>query len=169
MVAFIASLLLTGLMTSVVVAVGRRRRPGTPLTWGEAFVAAVFVFALMFVIYGVVPHQWLAWADNELGWRSDKLGIPLGPLGGAFSGESTFYSESGNVLFPKGVPLPNGYFVITAQALRDIVAATIYIVFLGLQFFMWSWWQRRGARATERPELVSAYGRPLVKKVSVSP
>ena len=79
MVAFVASLLIT-------VAHGRRRRarapgaarPARPLTWGEAFVAATFVFALLFMAYGVVPHQWLAWADNELGWRNDKLGIPSG-------------------------------------------------------------------------------------------
>ena len=164
MVAFIASLVLTGLMTWVIVAVGRRRPQGTPLTWGEAFVAAVYVFTLMFVVYGIVPHQWLVWADNELGWRSDKLGIPLGPLGIALSGESTFYSNEGNVLLPQGIPLPNGYFVLTAQVLRDIIASTIYNVFLGLQFYLWSWWQKRGTQAAERPELVSAYGRPLVKK-----
>lgn len=164
MVAFIASLLLTGLMVGVIVRIGRRRTPGTPLTWGEAFVAAVFVFSLMFVIYGIMPHQFLAWADNELGWRSDKLGIPAGPLGLPFKGESNLFSHEGNVFFPKGIPLPNGFFIVTAQALRDILAAGLYILFLGLQWYTWSWWQKRGKVAAERPELVSAYGRPLLKK-----
>ena len=27
----------------------------------------------MFWVYGVVPHQWLTWADNELNWRADKI------------------------------------------------------------------------------------------------
>ncbi|MGI8793581.1 MAG: hypothetical protein ACR2H3_10450 [Acidimicrobiales bacterium] len=164
MVALIASILLTVLMMGVIVAVGRRRPTDQPLTWGEAFVAATFVFTLMFVVYGILPHQWLTWADNELGWRSDKLGIPAGPLGFIFGGESNLFSNSGNVFFPKGIPLPNGFFIITAQALRDILAAGIYIAFLGGQWYTWSWWQNRGKKAAEVPELVSAYGRPLVKR-----
>ena len=48
-------------------------RSGTPLTWGEAMVAATYVFFLMFWVYGVVPHQWLTWAQNELKWRSDAI------------------------------------------------------------------------------------------------
>jgi hypothetical protein len=155
-VAFIASLLILGLMVGTVLAVGRRRTPGTPLTWGEAFVAGTFMFALLFVLYGVVPHYWLAWADSELQWRSDKIGIPLGPLGSLFGVKD-------NLLFPKGVPLPNGHFVVTAQVLRDIVAATIYIAGLGLNFGLWLTWQKRGKRPAV-PELeTSAYGRPLIR------
>ena len=156
MVAFIASLIVTGVMTGVVMAVARRRPPGAPLTWGEAFLAATFVFGLLFVLYGILPHYWLAWADGDLGWRSDKIGIPLGPLGQLFDVKD-------NVLFPKGVPLPNGYFVITAQVLRDIIASGIYIVGLVLNFAMWLNWQKRGKKAAT-PELpTSAYGRPLVR------
>ena len=33
----------------------------------------MIVFFLMFWVYGVVPHQFLTWADNELNWRSDKI------------------------------------------------------------------------------------------------
>jgi hypothetical protein len=155
-VAFIASLLITGLMTGTVVAVGRRRPPDTPLTWGEAFLAATFVFGLLFMLYGMVPHYWLAWADNDLKWRPDKIGIPLGPIGSLFDVKD-------NLLFPRGIPLPNGYFVITAQVLRDIIAAGIYIVGLGLNFAMWLNWQKRG-RKPATPELeTSAYGRPLIR------
>ena len=156
MVAFIASLIITGLMVGVVVEVGRRRAPGTPLTWGEAFVAATFVFGLLFMLYGVLPHYWLAWADGDLAWRSDKIGIPLVPLGGLFDVKD-------NLLFPEGIPMPNGHFVVTAQVLRDIIAATIYIVGLGLNFAMWLRWQKRGKKAAT-PELeTSAYGRPLLR------
>ena len=164
MVAFLASLVLTVAMTGAVVAIGKRRKPGTPFTWGEAFVAAVWLFTLMFVIYGIVPHQFLTYADNDLKWRSDKVGIPIGPIGKAFGDtENSLFSHEGNVLFPEGVPLFNGNFVITAQVLRDILAAGIYIVFLVIQIVMWLQWQKRGQKAADKPELTSAYGRPLVR------
>ena len=41
--------------------------------WGEAMVAATYVFFLMFWVYGVVPHQWLTWVQNELKWRTDAI------------------------------------------------------------------------------------------------
>ena len=137
MVAFLVSLLISGLMVAVIVRVGRRRPVGTPLTWGEAFVAGVFVFLLLFLLYGVVPHQWLAFADNQLGWRSDKIGVPLGPLGSPLNGK---LGVKEGLLFPEGIPLPNGHFIVTAQVLRDIIAATLYIVFLLVQIKMWLWW-----------------------------
>lgn len=164
-VAFLFSVILAGAMIGVVLLVGKRRAPGTPLTWGEAFVAGVWVFALLFVIYGVVPHQWLSWADNALRWRSDKIGLPLGPFGGALKAVGLKSQIQKNLLFPNGIPLPNGHFIITAQALRDIVAAVLYGVFLVGQIILWLWWQNRGKKPAERPALVSAYGRPLVRKV----
>lgn len=157
MVAFIASLIVTGLMVATVLLVARRRPPGSPMTWGEAFVAGTFVFGLLFLLYGVVPHQWLAFADNALKWRSDKIGIPLGPIGKLFDVKD-------NVLFPEGIPLPNGRFIITAQVLRDVIAAGIYIAGLVLNFAMWLWWQKRGKKPAT-PELeTSAYGRPLLRR-----
>jgi hypothetical protein len=160
-VAFLVSLLLSLAMVGAIVRVGRSRPVGTPLTWGEAFGAAVFVFLLLFLLYGVVPHQWLAWADNELGWRSDTVGIPLGPFGGLLNGK---LGVKEGLLFPEGVPLPNGHFIITAQVLRDIIAAGLYIVFLVAQILMWLWWQKRDQRKPgDQAELTSAYGRPLVR------
>ena len=37
-----------------------------------AMLASTFVFFLFWWAYGVVPHLWLTWADNELGWRADQ-------------------------------------------------------------------------------------------------
>ena len=54
-------------------AIGRRRPPGAPFTWGEAFVTSTFVFGLMLLAYGVVPNEWLKFADDDLLWRSDKI------------------------------------------------------------------------------------------------
>ena len=143
MVALLVSILITAVMVGVVVRAAKRRAPGTPLTWGEAFVASTFVFALMLMLYGIVPNQWLLWADNELGWRSDKL----------------FLGDAGINFFGRG------RILISYQIFRDVIAAGIYIVFLGGQFYLWTWWQKRGRRAAATAELgSSAYGRPLVKK-----
>jgi hypothetical protein len=159
-VAFVFSLLISLAMVGVIVRVARNRPVGTALTWGEAFGAAIYAFFLQFMFYGVVPHQFLAWADNELKWRSDKIGIPLGPLGEALNGK---LGVQKGLLFPNGIPLPNGHFIVTAQVLRDIIAATLYIVFLLAQIKMWLWWQKRDKKKADTPELTSAYGRPLVR------
>ncbi len=151
MVAFFTSLIITGVMCAVVLLVGKRRKPGTPMTWGEGFLAATFMFALMLMFYGIVPNQWLLWADTELGWRSDSIGVPT-PFGR---------------LWPNGVTfLGRGRVTITAQVIRDIIAAGFYIVFFVAQIVGWLWWQKRGKRPAPAPALeTSAYGRPLVRKV----
>jgi hypothetical protein len=138
-VAFVVALLALCIATGTIVLVSRRRPPGAILTWGEAMAAAAFVFFTMFLAYGIVPHQWLAWADNELNWRADK--ILYGP---------------GDIV----AKLP---FTITYQVLRDLVAAGLYVVFLSGMVVLWSMWQARGkTKPAELP--VSSYGRPLVKK-----
>lgn len=154
MVGFLASLIITGLMIAVVAFVGQRRAPGAPLTWGEAFVAAVFMFALMLLMYGVVPNQWLLWSDSELGWRSDSIGIPT-PFGRLFADGLRFGGR--------------GQVIITAQVVRDIIAAGIYIVFFAGQLVGWLWWQKsrgKGRPAGATGEIkTSAFGRPLARKV----
>lgn len=139
--AFAVSVLATVAMTAVAIPVAKRRPIGTPLTWGEAMIAAAWVFAIMFLAYGVVPHQWLTWADNELGWRKDK--ILLGP------GE----------IFDKVLP-----FTLTYLVIRDLIATGIYVVFLGINIWVWSLWQKRGTTKSAPAIETSSYGRPLVKK-----
>lgn len=151
MVAFIASLIVTLVMCAVIVMVGRRRPPGTPLTWGEGFLAGTFMFALMLMFYGVVPNQWLQWAGNELGWRSDSIGVPT-PFGRLWPHGLTFFGR--------------GRVTITAQAVGDAVAAGFYVVFFVAQIVGWLWWQKRGKKTAPPPAIeMSAFGRPLVKKV----
>jgi hypothetical protein len=192
--ALIVSILAIVVMVGIAVVVARRRPAGTPLTWGEGFAAALFVFTLMLVSYAIMPSQWLTYADNTLRWRPDKIGIPTGPLhylpGWPQSHTTaahkvhvlwmTLHAHSaghGKVLFfiptDKGVLWPNGVtffargkIVISAQILRDVIVTLIYVVALGGQLYGWSWWQKRGKRRVVTPELpTSAYGRPLVRKV----
>ena len=145
MVAFITSLVITGLMCGVVVAVAKRRPVGQPLTWGEAFVSALFVFTLLFMAYGVVPDRFLIWADNELNWRSDR-------------NLTMFWNDEPGLSF-----MGRGRLLISWQTVRDIIVSGIYGVALGANFVAWLLWQKRGKNAGT-PELeTSAYGRPLTR------
>jgi hypothetical protein len=162
--AFLFSILVTVVAAGIVVRLAQRRPPKTPLTWGEAFVSAMAVFFVLLMIYGVVPNQWLRWADNELKWRSDKIGIPMGPIG-HFLYDHFGIGNAKNVIAPNGVKFGGrGKIVITAKILEDIIATLIYGVALVGQIVMWRYWQNRGKRA-EQPaiEKKSAYGRPLVR------
>ena len=140
MVAFISTIVILVLLIAPVFPYAKRRPEGTPLTWGEAMVGATYVFFVFFWAYAVVPHQWLTYADAELGWRSDLVWI--GPKGTLLT------------WFPIDIP---------AVVARDVIATLIYVVGLGFNIWIWAWWQNRSQRET-KPLPVSTYGRPLVKK-----
>jgi hypothetical protein len=139
-VALIVSLILTFALAGAVFAYGAKRPVGKPITWGEALLAGTFIYALLFLMYGVVPHQWLIYADSELNWRKDA--ILAGP---------------GSTGLLKDLP-----FSITKQTMRDLVVTTIYIVFFAAQIAGWALWQNRGKTKPIAIE-TSTYGRPLVK------
>ncbi len=168
MTAFVSSLAVLLLCCGLVMAYAKRRPVGTPVTWGEAIVSGVFIFGVMFLAYGIVPHQFLNWADSELKWRPDAIGIPLGWFGkDGFLG-SRGLGNSKNVLFGDGIKFfGRGKIEFNKESFRDIVAATIYIVFLGGQIVLWGKWQNRGKIAEAKQKAIptsSTYGRPLVKK-----
>lgn len=139
---FFISLLLSAAAFGVFMWMVRRPKSELPPTWAQSMLAALAVFALFLLIYGVVPHEWLTWADSKLGLREDKILLDTKPI--KFSG----------------------------RALRDIVATVIYIVFLGMNTWMWIAWQKRGTRkpkaapaaATPEPAGTSAFSRPVTKK-----
>ena len=147
MVAFVTSLIVTFIIVGGIVAYQERRPAGQVVTWGEAMFGSMVVFFLMFWVYGVVPHQWLTWADNELNWRTDK--ILYGPFDILKSQQDGGWS-----------PIRINYVVV-----RDLIAVVIYLIALGGNIAMWSAWQKRGAKQSDEktPER-STFGRPLVKE-----
>ena len=150
MAAFVSSIIVLILGIAICMYVGGRRPIGTPVTWGEAMVAGSYVFGLMLLAYGIVPHQWLNYADNELLWRPDKLLVGISSGGVVWGNDAKNLGGTGRIL-------------INYQAIRDIIATVLYVVFLGGQMYLWSMWQARGkTKPVELP--VSSYGRPLVKK-----
>ena len=131
------------------------------MTWGEAMIAALYVFYIFFWIYGVVPHYWLEWADKGLGWRADRF--VQGPSFGIFENDT---GASIGILAdqPSGGFMP---FTITYLVLRDIIAVLIYVVFLGANLFYWNHWQTRASRVQAKEQAVeqpSEFGRPLVRE-----
>lgn len=139
---FFISLLLCLISFAVFMWMVRRPKSELPTTWAQAMLGGAAVFALFLLIYGVVPHEWLTWADSSLGLREDKILIDTWAID--FSG----------------------------RALRDIVATMIYIVGLAINTWMWIAWQKRGtakpkpakAAATPEPAGTSAFSRPVTKK-----
>jgi hypothetical protein len=140
------------LMVAVCLYVGARRPIGTPVTWGEAMVGGTWVFGIMMLAYGIVPHQWLNYADNELLWRPDKLLVGISSGGVVWGNEAKDLGGTGRIL-------------INYQAIRDIVASVLYIVFLGGQMYLWSVWQKRGRKKPgDVEEARSRFGRPVLRK-----
>ena len=139
---FFIALLLCAVFFGVFMVLVRRPKSELPPTWAQSMLGATAVFGLFLLIYGVVPHEWLTWADSKLGLREDKILLDTRPI--KFSG----------------------------RALRDMVATFLYIFFLGVNTWMWMAWQKRGtakpkpaaAAATPEPAGTSAFSRPVTKK-----
>jgi hypothetical protein len=143
--AFIVSFVATVVLSLAIIPFGKRRPVDKPLLWGDALLGATYLFGLLFLAFGVVPHQWIDHADKDLGWSRDKL--IFGP---------------GGILKPESA---GGWNPITLQyeAVRDIIVVLIHVVFFGLYIYLAVWWQKRGeVKPKELP--TSTYGRPLVKK-----
>jgi hypothetical protein len=147
-VALSTSILAAALMTWGILRYAKRRPVGTPVSWGEAMVGATYVYFLSFLAYGVIPHQWLSLAENELNWRADRM-----------------FFGPGEILKPRHL---GGWFPfdVTYRTVSDSIAAVFYVVFLGAQIWLWLVWQNRGKKAEKKGAVVarSTYGRPLIKQ-----
>jgi lysylphosphatidylglycerol synthetase-like protein (DUF2156 family) len=123
------------------------RSPDQTTTWAEAMAGALAVTVLFTLVYGVIPHEWLTFANSYLNMSGDRfIKEPFWP----------FYDT---------IKLP-------FSAIRDTVAALIYVVAIGGNVVLWVKWQER---LTPKPESAegegaaevirtSRFGRPLKAK-----
>jgi hypothetical protein len=125
-----------------------RPRSPYPLTWAKGMLGAVGTFAVMILVYGVVPDEWLKFADAELGWSQSQIFQEIGPI------------------------------TINKRAVKDTIAVLIYLVFFGAQIALAVLWQKRPAPTAEavaaaeappeptaaRPAGRSKFGRPLSRR-----
>ncbi len=153
MVAFISTLVVLALGIAIAAFFAKRRPIGTPLSWGEAMAAGTFVFFFIFWAYGVIPHYLLMWADNELNWRPDVALYQYEWIGGVTLGFLQPQEDGG--WFP---------ISINMQHVRDTLVVLVYVVLLGLNIYLWAWWQKRGTAETTTEVATSDFGRPLVRK-----
>jgi hypothetical protein len=119
-----------------------------PVTWAQAMLGAIGMFALFMLCYGIVPSEWITFSDKYLQWSTDKF----------------VWRSTQSML---GLPW-NWPFSFNKQNIRDIVAAGIYGVFFLLNIILFLKWQKRptaaevAARSEEGTETgTSRFGRPL--------
>ena len=144
MVALVVSILFSIVMSLGILWYRNRLDDGYKMTWGEATLFSAYIFFLLFIVFGIVPHQWLTLAENEWSFRADRLFD--------FGGLATAQSQGG--WFP---------FDITLRAVSDSIAAIIYIVYLGGLSKLWGLWQTPKSSGSTEVE-TSTYGRPLVRR-----
>jgi hypothetical protein len=143
--AFLTALIATLVLSLAIIPYGKRRPVNAPFSWGEAMLASTYLFGVLFLAFGILPHQFIDHADKDLGWSRDKL--LFGP---------------GGILKPQSA---GGWNPITLQyqAVRDIVVVVLHLALIGMYLYLAVWWQKRGdVKPKELP--TSTYGRPLVKK-----
>jgi len=129
--------LITFIGIAIVVALMRRKRDPRDTTWAQAAAGAVGVTFLMFMAYGVVPHEFITFSDLYLGWTTDRILLDTYPL------------------------------KVNYQALRDILVVGIYLFFFALNLAIFVMWQKQGdakPAAADAPTKRSRFGRPLRKQ-----
>jgi hypothetical protein len=115
---------------------------GRKMTWARASVGAFLFTALMMILFGIVPNQWLALAQGEWEWTSAKVFVTI----------------------PNWLVL-NNQVDVSYAALKDILLQ-FYIggVTGGTIVTMYQWQERAKKRAAgPPPKPVSVYGRPVTK------
>jgi len=144
------SLLLIVMMVPIVIAL-RRPKPDKPTTWAQGMAGAVYVFWLFLLVYAIIPHEFITFADQYLLWGQNKYVI-----------KST-----------TAIPFFTAFnwpFSIDMQAVRDVVVVGIYVVFFAANIALFVMWQNRKVKteddAEEKTVVVgrSRFGRPLKAK-----
>lgn len=113
------------------------------MTWARAVFAATVTWVELVVIFGMVPSEWLNFAQTDLDWSSQRNALTI----------------------PSWLVLGN-QIDLSWEAVKDSISMGYHIVMLGAAAVFTLQLQRmkQGAPASaEKPESRSPYGRPLIK------
>ncbi len=155
----ITSLLVTAIMFAVCFRYAKKPRPNRERTWAEAMAGAVAVLGGMFLVYAVVPHEWITYADSRLAWTKD-----------AFFLKDGYKGPDGGLFTLRSIPFP---IEITWEVVQDMVTMGIYTNFVIINLLLFKKWQQRPvesetvevvATGISEPVGKSRYGRPLLKR-----
>ena len=117
-----------------------------PVTWARASVGAGLFTALMIILFGIIPNEWLTYSQAVWEWTDQKIWvkIPTSLLGG-------------------------NEVNLSAAVVKDVIAATYSMVVIGGVVVAMIAWQKRDEIRAKREKSkgaaqnVSVYGRPLRK------
>jgi hypothetical protein len=113
------------------------------MTWSRAVFTAYLTWLELVIIFGMVPSEWLSFAQTDLDWSSQKIALVMPPI-----------LVLGNTV------------EISYAVLKDSISMGYHIVMLVVAavFTLELQKMRKGRPASaEKPGKKSPYGRPLVK------
>ena len=113
------------------------------MTWARAVFAAFIAWIELVLIFGMVPSEWLNFAQTDLDWSSQRVAVAIPP-----------FLVLGNDV------------TLSWAALKDSISMGYHIVMLGASavFVLQLQKMRKGAPpAAEKAQPRSPYGRPLVR------
>jgi len=113
------------------------------MTWARATVAAMITWLALLFFFGIVPSEWLTYAQTELDWSSQRVALVIPPV-----------LVLGNTI------------EISYAVLKDSISMGYHLVMLGLGAVLGIQIQKikEGRPPGVKPaEQKSPYGRPLVK------
>ncbi|HKZ25244.1 MAG TPA: hypothetical protein VI980_01825 [Acidimicrobiia bacterium] len=113
------------------------------MTWSRALFTAFLTWLELVIIFGIVPSEWLTFAQTDLDWSSQKVALVVPPI-----------LVLGNTV------------EISYGVLKDSISMGYHLVMLAVAglFALELQKIRKGRPASaEKPAKKSPYGRPLVK------
>lgn len=112
------------------------------MTWARATVAAFIAWIALVFYFGIVPSEWLNYAQTDLDWSSQRVAVSIPP-----------FLMLGNEVD------------ISWAVVKDLISANYHVVMLVVAAVLAIQIQKmkEGRPAEARVEKVSPYGRPLVR------
>lgn len=113
------------------------------MTWARALFAAFVAWIELVIIFGMVPSEWLNYAQTDLDWSSQRVAVTIPPF----------------LILGNDVTL-------SWAAIKDSISMGYHIVMLGAAavFVLQLQKMKQGRPASaERAQPRSPYGRPLVR------
>lgn len=109
------------------------------LTWARAMLGAVLFTGLMFILFAIIPNQFLTLTQATLEWTPQKIFFTIPPI-----------------------LVLNNDVSISYAALKDMISAGyVTALVLIVPIFMYKWQGREDKVDTPTPTPVSNYGRPM--------
>lgn len=110
-----------------------------PLTWARAMLGALLFTGLMFILFAIIPNQFLTLVQSTLEWTPQRIFITIPPI-----------------------LVLNNEISISYAALKDMISAGyVTALVIIVPVFMYKWQERAKTADTPKPAPVSNYGRPM--------